>query len=152
MDRQTIKIQRLVELRQRDVDSELSHLAAARRDVNLAEAELAQVRVELQQDLEERRRIAIGAMDVNEWRNQEEWLETLAIRQVRAANQVAATKVQERRAVARVALAHKKKKQAEMLMERLQHAQQLRATRTERKQEDELAQRHAFGRGTKGES
>lgn len=143
MDRQSIKIQRLIELRQRDVDAELSHLASARRDVALAEAELAQVRLLLQQALEERRHLAYAAMDVTTWRSQEEWLETLALRQARAANSVATAKVQERRAVARVATAHKKKKQAEMLMERLVRAQKLKAVRVERKHEDELAQRYA---------
>ncbi len=152
MDRQSTKIQRLIELRQRDVDSELGHLAAARREVTVAETDLSQVRVELQQALEERRQMAFGEMDVNQWRTQEEWLETLALRQARAANQVAAARIQERRATARVALAHKKKKQAEMLMDRLRRAQQLKATRIERKQEDELTQRHAMRQGSKGES
>lgn len=147
MDRQTVKIQRLIELRQREVDNELSHLSSARREVTEAEAELSRVRLALQQALEERRRLAFGAMDVNVWRSQEEWLDSLAQRQSRAANQVAAAKVQERRAVARVALAHKKKKQAEMLMERLNRAQHLRATRLERKQEDEVAQRQTVRRG-----
>lgn len=148
MDRQTNKIQRLIELRQREVDAELSHLAAARRDVALAESELTQVRLALQQALEERRQLAHSNMDVNAWRNQEEWLETLAVRQARAANQVSAAKVQERRAVAKVSVAHKKKKQAEMLMERLEQAARVKAVRAERKQEDELAQRHALRRSS----
>jgi flagellar export protein FliJ len=152
MDRQSSKIQRLIELRQRDVDSELSHLAAARREVTVAETDLSQVRLELQQALEERRQMAFGEMDVNQWRTQEEWLDTLALRKARAANQVAAAKIHERRAAARVALAHKKKKQAEMLMDRLLRAHQLEATRLERKQEDELTQRHAMRQGSKGES
>lgn len=146
MDRQSTKIQRLIELRQREVDMELSHLASVRREVAQAENELTQVRIALQQALEERRQLAHGAMDVNAWRNQEEWLETLAVRQTRAANGLAAVKVQERRAVAKVSLAHKKKKQAEMLMERLQRAAQVKVVRAERKQEDELALRHTMRR------
>jgi flagellar export protein FliJ len=146
MDRQSTKIQRLIELRQREVDTELSHLTSARRDVTQAEGELTQVRIALQQALEERRQLAHSAMDVNAWRNQEEWLETLAVRQTRAANNLASVKVQERRAVARVTLAHKKKKQAEMLMERLQRARQLEAVRAERKLEDEIALRHTMRR------
>lgn len=148
MDRQTNKIQRLIELRQREVDGELSHLAAVRREVALAESELTQVRLALQQALEERRQLAHANMDVNAWRNQEEWLETLAVRQARAANQVSAAKVQERRAVAKVNVAHKKKKQAEMLMDRLQRAAQVKAVRAERKQEDEVAQRYALRRSS----
>lgn len=146
MDRQSTKIQRLIELRQREVDTELSHLSAARLEVAQAESELTQVRVAMQQALEERRQLAHAAMDVDSWRNQEEWLETLAMRQTRAATKLAGAKVQERRAVAKVSLAHKKKKQAEMLMERLQRAQHLGVTRAERKQEDELAQRHTMRR------
>ncbi len=146
MDRQSLKIQRLIELRQREVDAELSHLAAVRREVAQAEAELTQVRLALQEALEERRRLAHSAMDVNAWRSQEEWLETLAVRQARAANNLSATKVQERRAVAKVGVAHKKKKQAEMLLERLQRARALEVVRAERKQEDELAQRHVSQR------
>jgi flagellar export protein FliJ len=146
MDRQSIKIQRLIELRQREVDAEVSHLAAVRREVTQAENELTQVRIALQQALEERRQLAHSAMDVNAWRSQEEWLETLAVRQTRAANNLAAVKVQERRVVAKVSVAHKKKKQADMLMERLQRAQQLQVVRAERKQEDELALRHTMRR------
>lgn len=146
MDRQSIKIQRLIELRQREVDAEVSHLAAVRREVTQAENELTHVRIALQQALEERRQLAHSAMDVNAWRSQEEWLETLAVRQTRAANNLAAVKVQERRVVAKVSVAHKKKKQADMLMERLQRAQQLQVVRAERKQEDELALRHTMRR------
>lgn len=146
MDRQSTKIQRLIELRQREVDAELSQLASVRRDVTQAESELTQVRLALQQALEERRQLAHSAMDVDAWRSQEEWLETLAVRQTRAANNLAAVKVQERRAVAKVSVAHKKKKQAEMLMERLQRARQLEVVRAERKQEDELALRHTMRR------
>lgn len=146
MDRQATKIQKLIELRQRDVDSELSHLSAARREVARSETELARVRLELQQALEERRAMMHGALDVNVWRNLEEWLENLSIRQAKAANDVAVAKVQERRAVARLGVAHKKKKQADMLLERLEHARRLTAARAERKQEDELAQRHVLRR------
>src|SRR5690606_1514003 len=146
MDRQSQKIQRLIELRQKEVDTELSHLAATRREVTRAEGELTEVRVALQQALEERRQMAATAMDVELWRNHEEWLETLAVRQTRAANHLAGVKVQERRAVAKVSLAHKKKKQAEMLMERLQRAHQLERGRKERKQEDEIGLRQIMRR------
>lgn len=146
MDRQTQKIQRIIELRQKEVDTELSHLATTRREVVRAESDLTEVRVALQQALEERRQMSAAAMDVDLWRNQEEWLETLAVRQTRAANTLAAVKVQERRAVAKVSLAHKKKKQAEMLMERLQRAHQLEQARKERKQEDELGLRQIMRR------
>lgn len=146
MDRQTTKIRKLIELRQRDVDSELSHLSVARREVARSEAELARVRMELQQALEERRTMMNGALDVNAWRNLEEWMETLSIRQAKAANDVAVAKVHERRAVARLGVAHKKKKQADMLLERLERARRLTAVRAERKQEDELAQRHVLRR------
>lgn len=87
-----------------------------------------------------------GALDVNAWRNLEEWMETLSIRQAKAANDVAVAKVHERRAVARLGVAHKKKKQADMLLERLERARRLTAVRAERKQEDELAQRHVLRR------
>lgn len=146
MDRQAQRIARLIELRQRDVDQELARLGIARRELSVAQEELDEVQRGLNAALEERARLATGILDVEYWMSLQEWLETLTIKEQRAQRQLVNAKMQERRAVARVANAHRKKEQAELLKERIMQSLKLKQIRAERRADDEIAGRFAFRR------
>ena len=146
MNRQAQRIQRLIELRKRDIDQELARLGVARRELTLAQDELAQVQQALRTALEERRQLTSGILDVQSWMSLQEWIETLTIKEQRAQRQFASCKMQERKAVARVANAHRKKEQAELLKERIMQSLKLKQIRAERRADDEVAGRLAVRR------
>lgn len=146
MDRQAQRIARLIELRQRDIDQELARLGIARRELSLAQEELAEVQSGLHAALAERARLAEGVLDVEYWMSLQEWLETLAIKEQRAQRQLVTARMQERKAVARVANAHRKKEQAELLKERIMQSLKLKQIRAERRADDEIAGRLALRR------
>ncbi len=109
MNRQAQRIERLIELRQRDIDQELARLGVARRELSLASEELAVIQSSLHAALEERRQMTSGTLDVQSFMALSEWLETLTMKEQRAQRQLATAKLQERKAVARVANAHRKR-------------------------------------------
>jgi flagellar export protein FliJ len=146
MNRQAQRIERLVELRQKDIDQELLRLGTARRELSQAQEELAEIQGNLHRALEERRQLASALLDVQAWMSLQEWLETLTIKEQRAQRQLASAKMQERKAVARVANAHRKKEQAELLKERIMQSLKLKQVRAERRADDEIAGRLAVRR------
>lgn len=141
MNRQAQRIERLIELRQRDIDQELARLGVARRELSLAAEELAEIQGSLRKALDERRRMTSGMLDVQSFMALQEWLETLTIKEQRASRQLATAKLQERKAVARVANAHRKKEQAQLLKERIMQSLRLKQIRAERRTDDEIAGR-----------
>jgi flagellar biosynthesis chaperone FliJ len=146
MSRQAQRIERLIELRQRDVDQELARLGVARRELSVAQDEAAQIQHALKTALDERRHLASGLLDVQSWTSLQEWIETLTIKDQRAQRQLASYKMQERKAVARVATAHRKKEQAQLLKERIMQSLKLKQIRAERRSDDEIAGRLAVRR------
>jgi flagellar biosynthesis chaperone FliJ len=146
MNRQAQRIERLIEIRQRDIDQELALLGVARRELSLAQEELAEVRNRLRAALEERSQLAAGILDVQHWMGLQEWLETLNVKEQRALRQLSVVKMQERKAVARVANAHRKKEQAVLLKERIMQSLKLKQIRAERRADDEIAGRLALRR------
>lgn len=143
MNRQAQRIERLIELRQRDVDQELARLGVARRELSLAQEELNEIQTGLRAALEERRKQMSGMLDVHSWMALQEWIETLTSKEQRAQRVFATARLQERKAVARVANAHRKKEQAQLLKERIMQSLRLKQIRAERRSEDEIAGRLA---------
>jgi len=144
MSRQLDRIQRLIDIRQREADAEVAQLSSSQRDVVLASGELSVAHRALQDALAQRRTLSHGAMKVDDWSTQEDWLDTLAVRQSLAAHRLATAQAHERRARARVLQAHKKKKQAEALLARLLREREMQQLRAERRLEDEGAQRLGY--------
>lgn len=141
MSRQAQRIERLIELRQRDIDQELARLGVARRELALAQEELTGLQTRVRAALDERQRLTAGMLDVQSWMALQDWLETLAVKEQRAQRQLANAKLQERKAVARVANAHRKKEQAGLLKERIMQSLKLKQIRAERRVDDEIAGR-----------
>jgi flagellar biosynthesis chaperone FliJ len=104
---------------------------------------LNEIQTGLRAALDERRKQMSGMLDVHSWMALQEWIETLTSKEQRAQRVFATARLQERKAVARVANAHRKKEQAQLLKERIMQSLRLKQIRAERRSEDEIAGRLA---------
>ena len=145
MDHELSRASRLIELRERERTAEVKELQRAQLE---EQAALASEQAALQQLLEAeatRNQLAQAPTQVSEYLNQEDWIETLALRHAAARQRLVQARGVLKRALTRVKTAQTRLKQVELLREQLVRARQEALQRIERRAEDEIAQRVAAG-------
>lgn len=140
------RIQRLIELRERETHQEVASLRFAQHAENVARQDEEQARQRLAQAEMRRRALATQTSSVVDYIAFEDWLETLAIKHTSLLKALQAAVSEVARVTARVRQARQKEKQVRLLLERLELEQRSAQARRERRQEDEFAQNMVLAR------
>ncbi|MGC4092256.1 MAG: flagellar export protein FliJ [Polyangiaceae bacterium] len=139
MSQRKKRLQKLIELRDREVEQRLIRLAEQRAAEEKAVQSLA-AETEQVARAEERRLIAISKnFDVKILNQENDWLMTCGQRRDLAERQVALARRAVSEAMAQVVKAKNERKKIELLAERVEAEEKVRAERTEQRLSDELA-------------
>lgn len=133
------RLQRLVDMRAKEVDRRVKELTSARtRETKLAE-ELAQAQAERQRELDARNERARNGLPAGDWGQAENWLTGLAQKELAAQRQREMASREVVGARGRVTNAMVEREKIELLMGRLAAEMRKEENRVERKNEDEHA-------------
>ncbi|HMJ53517.1 MAG TPA: flagellar export protein FliJ [Polyangiaceae bacterium] len=133
------RLQRLVDMRAKEVDRRVKELTSARtRETKLAE-ELAQAQAERQRELDARNERARNGLPAGDWGQAENWLTGLAQKELAAQRQREMASREVVGARGRVTDAMVEREKIELLMGRLAAEMRKEENRVERKNEDEHA-------------
>mgnify|MGYP006326755641 FL=1 len=146
MTRRLARLQKLTELRKKDLDDRAARLVAARRAVDTASSRAATETARHQQAEGERAHLAQDPSDPESWRTANEWLELRELHREAARRGLASAEVVAARAHEQVLAARSALRRLEVLEERLRRVERQTEERLENKAHDEIAAQRAGAR------
>jgi flagellar export protein FliJ len=135
------RIEKVVTLREKELDKKVQQLAGTRAAEARALTEQERKKQELEQASESRLKLANadGALPATNWIEANEWLQSRARDHEKARVDAAKAQLETRKAQGAVMVARADLKKVELLSERIQKQEETEAQKVERRLEDELS-------------